>query len=478
MSFDLKIFAAFILGIIFSAGCLAADQTKVQTGAAETSSQYLELISNLDPLLKQRKYVEAEPLARKAIELAPNYGPGLACYAFVLEKRGKVQEALPFYQKALELYPEGINIRLSCARLLLKEDRLEEALLHYKAAAKSEPNDAAIQYFCARTLNKLERFEEALPYCEKETSLEPKELSAWTYYGYTLAKAQNYSQALTAYQKALELDPKSANAHIGCANMMMHLDRQSEAMHIYEKAIAMAPKNEDIWLAWMHACLSSGRLEQWLSLADRFQKELPDAKALKGTLHFKKSIRQDIKQQKSPVSNYVDRMISRGVCRWKSSEFPLPVFIAPPLEAKSWKPKFDVILRQAFLDWMSASSNFVSFKIVDTRDKAKIVCQWNDTQEDIEGEGGNTLYKRNEDGSLKSALISLHTINAEFPDSPLGSDYLAEVCRHEIGHALGLSAHSDNCGDTMFAFPAEKISARDIETLRLLYEKTPSPAPK
>ena len=48
------------------------------------------------------------------------------------------------------------------------------------------------------------------------------------------------------------------------------------------------------------------------------------------------------------------------------------------------------------------------------------------------------------------------------------------IMAHELGHALGIGAHSDAAGDLMFGLPTvESPSARDIATLRFLLGRPP-----
>jgi predicted Zn-dependent protease len=91
--------------------------------------------------------------------------------------------------------------------------------------------------------------------------------------------------------------------------------------------------------------------------------------------------------------------------------------------------------------------------------------------------GGVTSNDYTEDNRLTGPFIVRITWDARFSDTDV-VNCLHRVTVHEVGHTLGILAHSPNPLDLMFGFPAVAApSLADRATIEALYHTTPSLLP-
>ncbi len=141
------------------------------------------------------------------------------------------------------------------------------------------------------------------------------------------------------------------------------------------------------------------------------------------------------------------------------------------------------ILKNAFSIWDSRLYSLVDFSYVDNEQDANIICFYVDTPDELNYKTqsansdavGLTTYqydpnfsgvKRIQKATIKISLKSNDRRN--FTDKELLS-----ITLHEIGHALGISDHSDNMGDIMYystdSYKIYTPSNRDVNTVKKIY---------
>ncbi len=135
--------------------------------------------------------------------------------------------------------------------------------------------------------------------------------------------------------------------------------------------------------------------------------------------------------------------------------------------------EFERPVREAFARWQEFGGVPVRFRfLADPRD-AEIIVQWADSISPVDGKSpaGTTAMDGTGDGwylhgTVTIAVRHLGSARLRSPED------VHATALHEVGHVLGL-LHSDRPGDVMWDTGARDISARDLRTLRLLYDVPP-----
>jgi len=124
--------------------------------------------------------------------------------------------------------------------------------------------------------------------------------------------------------------------------------------------------------------------------------------------------------------------------------------------------------RRAIADWSAVPDLPVRFEFVRTTDDPDVEFRWIDRFP--VSQAGATHRRLGADGFIDHATVVLARFHAD--GTPMGRDFRRLVALHEVGHVLGLP-HSEHPGDVMH--PGNRnleISARDLRSLRVLYEST------
>ena len=96
-----------------------------------------------------RRLDEAEPHARRAIELDPNSADGYTGLGNVLEFKGRPEEAVPLYTRAYRLDPQWDMALHFMGRALLALGRLDEAETALKKRLTFAPRSDMSRFYLA-----------------------------------------------------------------------------------------------------------------------------------------------------------------------------------------------------------------------------------------------------------------------------------------------------------------------------------------
>jgi tetratricopeptide (TPR) repeat protein len=153
---------------------------------------------------------EAMDLARRALELKPDYPEAHNNLALALSIMGKVEEAISHYRKALELSPIYAEAHNNLGFALAGQGDLDEAISHYRKALESDPGHAGVEYNLAMALVARGQPHAAVSHLQRAVELQPEFLQARNNLGILLARSGRLEEAIEQFKRALEIDPGSA----------------------------------------------------------------------------------------------------------------------------------------------------------------------------------------------------------------------------------------------------------------------------
>lgn len=277
---------------------------------------------------------------------------------------------------------------------------------------------------------------------------EPNFVPAHSLYGIILAREGKNAEALQHLRKSVQSDDCSAAAYFNLASFYQGTGKLDSAIETFN--LFLSRSNDE------------GSKEEVTKIVRMLERERELRK------------KTGIAARKNEETDYLVMPDGHPLPRWTDFRMPLKVFIDPSTDAEGFKPEYADLLKEAFIDWDHACNKRISFIFVPQKENCDIYCAWTDDPDKL-GKGtenGNaTTYSRA--GVLDSAQIMLRSKEAE-GSFPFNDNSVLSTCRHEVGHALGLSCHSTNANDIMYFSPAladrdQKISERDRNTILKLY---------
>lgn len=294
--------------------------------------------------------------------------------------------------------------------------------------------------------------------------------------GIDLVKSNSFREAADKFQEVSRGLPNFVPSKINYAICMKQLGRLSDAVWELEAAQRILPDDPDVLFNLGNVYLANGDRDHGIRLYERYIWLYPNdsmAAQIKATIsslreeNQKKNIFADSKGK----DNYLEECLSAGVSRWRIAQMPVPIFISDGASVRGYQPAFRQYVTDAFQEWSNAANQRVSFRYVDSPEKALITVIWTANKADMASqiEAGETQTSGTT-GRLNSAKVLLLTVD----NNGNTAVNLKGTSLHEIGHALGLTGHSSDPGDTMFMFTKSydtkaTLSSRDKRTVLMLY---------
>lgn len=377
-----------------------------------------ELVAQARQLIRASDYEQAERLLRQAVAVDSKFSPAWQVLGEVQQKQGDTDEALDSLKNAFDANTGDVQLGQLIA-----------------SAVHADPASAEVN----KTVEALK---------SRVTSASANENLNWARIalGYFYMQQANWDGALEQYKQLLarnDIEPKErAMLMVGSGICCEYGGRFIDARDFIEKAIQIDPglnANAEVQqsLAMLHEVIRTAKLS-------------PD------------------------TPDYVSEIPYSNLCRWNIRK-PVKVYIAPPPPGTlpTYRDTFDARLRGAFDKWAEALGGQLKFVFVSKPSGAHIRCDWTDDKTKLAGAHRLAVTKVTFEGHrIQRAQIILLTTTSPERTVALNDDEVYRSALHEVGHALGLSAHSTNNHDIMFPFSSNmltSLSDRDIRTITALY---------
>lgn len=300
----------------------------------------------------------------------------------------------------------------------------------------------------------------------------------------TLINQGQLDPAQSKLSEALRLDPNNANILNNYGLVMLKLGNPQESRRALERAQLINPKFDAISLNLGLACEQLGDLAAARVALLRYIEITPNrnqAEKMKDHVAIIDKTLAAGGGSTGVVSSddYLGQLQASQLHPWPKNRMPLKIFIAPAEGVEGYKESYGFDFERAVERWTAALEGKVTFQKVLNENGADIAVRWtHDTKNALlKAEGGDCRYSANGEG-MNHCEITMLTVDPSKTDK-LNDAKVSWVALHELGHALGINAHSNAPGDIMyFSAPQTNtmpdLSQRDIRTFNRLYsEKLP-----
>lgn len=221
----------------------------------------------------------AIPIARAALEFAPNYAPLYAALARAYVNTQNWRDGLDFGERAVQLDPNDVNARrayayalsavqerelaidqlltaielqpyyapsyFELASLYLASDRDQEAIEIYDRILALQPRNARALLRQCQAYRKIGQFERAIGFCEDAVAADPTYVDAQFQLGALRYNRREFNAALTAFRACVEYDPGNLDCGYRLGLSYYYVGQCDDGWRILQDALIMAQARGD-----------------------------------------------------------------------------------------------------------------------------------------------------------------------------------------------------------------------------------------
>lgn len=295
-------------------------------------------------------------------------------------------------------------------------------------------------------------------------------------------KAKNYGKAIECYRAALSEKPSNS------WQILVNIGNCYTGLGDYDKALAYLLNSIDTGGLHPTQCMNISAVYQKLGENKKALSWLQAACTLDPVGAADPAIQETMRKLQDPQNypsgsqsapDYLSSLVS--IRKWHKESMPFRVYVRKNIQIPEFHEEFASIVRDSFNQWCAATGAAVSYKFVNTREAANVICDYTDHRELLDPdhelgiEASTQTRVRFDDNAIDWAnmvvLVKDHPGTPTFRSRP----FLARTCLHELGHTLGMHGHSPNSLDVMF--PAATLSGnatlseRDKKTIQKIYQR-------
>jgi protein O-mannosyl-transferase len=203
-------------------------------------------------ILHSRHWSDSLAVYRQAVAVAPDSAPAYSGLALELAYAGRAREAEPAARRAIELDPQYADGYLKLSYLAAQQGSLSRAidiLEQAKSAIAQTPVNRRVLATLVLNLSRLytqkKDYATAIDYAEQSRALWPR-TAGWYYTGLAYFNAGRADEALPFYQETVRrLPPTFAPIHLSLGVVYDNMGRLEQARDEYQTYLALAPQAAD-----------------------------------------------------------------------------------------------------------------------------------------------------------------------------------------------------------------------------------------
>ncbi|KVW92209.1 tetratricopeptide repeat protein [Thiobacillus denitrificans] len=236
---------------------LKASPSAKSTGKAQPRPQQID---KLGAFYKQRRFIEAEALARALTARFPRHGFCWKVLGAAIMAQGQHEQALLPMQTAAQLWPEDAETHGNLGIVLKAIGRLAEAEASYRRALEIAPAYAEAHNNLGVMCKGQGRLIEAEVHYRRALEIKLDFIEAHSNLGNALKDLGRLAQAEASYRRALEIAPAYVEGHNNLGVLLQEQGRLMEAEASYRQALEINPAYGDGYNNLGNALQVQGRL--------------------------------------------------------------------------------------------------------------------------------------------------------------------------------------------------------------------------
>jgi predicted O-linked N-acetylglucosamine transferase (SPINDLY family) len=214
---------------------------------------------------------------RAVLAEQPEYGPAQHLLGVLLRDRGRRSEAEEAFKAAIAAAPAYSEARLALANLYRNDGRGQAAGRLCVEGLALAPNEAPLWRALGQARLAQRRPRPAHAAFKQALALAPADGETHYNQGVAYQMWHRPGAALRAYQRALALVPGLTAADFNIGVVFRERGHSDAAISAFEQVLARDPRHVAAYKALAELLLAAGRIDDWLTLFDRFAAACPAA---------------------------------------------------------------------------------------------------------------------------------------------------------------------------------------------------------
>jgi tetratricopeptide (TPR) repeat protein len=191
-------------------------------------------------LIRAKKYTEAEPLLKSAVERDPRDPALNAQLATTLLAQGKTGEALPVLENLRKLEPDNPAVDQMLADAYSEGGHPEKADPIYARMVLANPNDEEILVGQGQNLVREKLYNQAQEAFERAVKIKPEDGDAWGGLAFAASESKQYKIALDALSMRSKYSAETPVTYFLWATVYDSLHQSKQAQDYYRKFLTVS----------------------------------------------------------------------------------------------------------------------------------------------------------------------------------------------------------------------------------------------
>ena len=221
-----------------------------------------EQLKTLLDHFQNRRFIEAEILAKSIAKEFPSHKFAWKILGAVFKQTGRINESIIFMQKSIQLDPQDAEAHNNLGVIYQDLGRFEEAEASYTQATILQENYIEAFSNLGNILKDQGKLDKAVNAHEKAISINPNYSEAYYNMGLTLKLLGKLEESKVYYSKAIQLNPNHFKAYNNLGNVLQDKGKIKEAIIAYKKAILINPNYIEAYNNIGNAFKEKGKLEE------------------------------------------------------------------------------------------------------------------------------------------------------------------------------------------------------------------------